>query len=827
MEVLRARASVAGPWRVYTFLGDGENESATLTCGELDRRARALASRLQARGLAGERVLLLYPPGLDYVVAFWGCLYAGAVAVPAYPPGANRGHSRVAAMAADAGARAALTTGSLLRRLGRRLAASDLGLAEWLVTDDLDPGEAARWRDPGATAESLAFLQYTSGSTAAPKGVMVRHGHLLENERSIRLAFGQSAASVIVGWLPLYHDMGLIGNVLQPLLIGASCILMPPLAFLERPLRWLSAISRYRATTSGGPNFAYELCVRKIPPAERAGLDLSCWSSAFNGAEPVRGETLERFSAAFAPCGFRRPALYPCYGLAEATLFVSGGAPGAAPVVRHVAASELARHRVAAVDAASPEARQVVGCGHAWGGSEVRIVDPEAGRECPAGRVGEIWVAGPSVAGGYWNRPEETERTFRARLAGVDGRLFLRTGDLGFLQGGELFVTGRLKDLIIVRGRNHYPQDVELTAQRSHPALRPRGGAAFSVEAGGEERLVVVHELERHRESEAEAAARAVRQAIAEEHDAQVYEVVLVAAGAVPLTSSGKVRRQACRDDYLAGRLPIALRSGVGGEGAGEAPEPAPLLDANGLLALDPAQRRDRLAADLRQRAARALRVPGASLDAAGRLVAAGLDSLAAAELRGELEAAFGVPVSLPDLLGGASLDELAAELLGRLEEGAGLAAEEEARPASGAGRFPFSYGQKALWFLDRLAPGDAVYNVAAAARVRGEVDEAALRRALARIVARHAELRAVFAEEDGEPVQSVAATSAVELLAVDGSGWSEAELQARLAGVAYRPFDLARGPLLRLALFRRGGEGCVLALAVHHLVADFQSLAV
>ncbi|HEV7505648.1 MAG TPA: amino acid adenylation domain-containing protein [Thermoanaerobaculia bacterium] len=835
MEVLRQRASVAGAWRVYTFLGDGENPSAALTCGELDLRARALASRLQARGLAGERVLLLYPPGLDYVVAFWGCLYAGAVAVPAYPPSANRGHARVKAMAADAGARAALITGSLWRRLGRRLAASDLGVAEWIVTDDLDPGEAAQWQDPGVTAGSLAFLQYTSGSTSTPKGVMVHHGNLLENERSIRLAFGQSDASVIVGWLPLYHDMGLIGNVLQPLLIGASCILMPPLAFLERPLRWLSAISRYRATTSGGPNFAYELCVRKISREDREGLDLSCWSSAFNGAEPVRGETLDRFSAAFAPCGFRRQALYPCYGLAEATLFVSGGAPGAAPVVRHVAASALERHRVAAMDAAHPEARQLVGCGHAWGGAEIRIVEPEAARECPAGGVGEIWVAGPSVAGGYWNRPQESERTFRAKLAGVADRVFLRTGDLGFLLGGELFVTGRLKDLIIIRGRNHYPQDLELTAQRSHSALRPRGGAAFSVEADGEERLVVVHELERHREGEAETAGGAVRRALAEDHDVQAHEVVLVAAGGVALTSSGKVRRQACRDDYLAGRLPVVWRSGDGGEGAGVASAPA--LDAKGLLAVEPALRRDRLAADLRQRAARVLRMPAASLNEAGPLIAAGLDSLAATELRGELEGAFGAPVSLSGLLAGASLNELALELLGWLERGAGALSEEAAdeakdaetaaTPLPGGRPFPFSHGQKALWFLDRLAPGNAVYNIAAAAQVQGEVDEAALRRALAGVVTRHAELRVVFAEPDGEPVQTVEAASAAELLAVDGTGWSDAELRAGLADVAYRPFDLARGPLLRLALFRRGGQGSIVALAVHHLVADFQSLAV
>src|SRR5215210_3204321 len=551
IQVLRGRA-VEHPERpAYTFLAEGEEEGARLTYGELDARARALAARLQRLGLAGERALLLYPPGLDFVAAFLGCLYAGTVAVPAYPPRSARMLPRLRSIAGDSRPAVALTTSDLLRQvegLAGRL--PELAGVRWLAADgpgDADAGLAAEWREPEGGGETLAFLQYTSGSTALPKGVMVGHGNLVHNEEMIQAAFGQSERSVIVGWLPLYHDMGLIGNVLQPLYAGASCVLMSPVAFLQRPSRWLRAISRYRATTSGGPSFAYELCVRRIPVAERRGLDLSSWEVAFNGAEPVRAETLERFAEAFGPAGFRREAFYPCYGLAEATLFVSGGTAGAPPAVGSFRAVDLELGQ-ATMD---PAGRRLVGCGGPWLEQEIAVVDPRTGRRCPGERVGEVWVAGPSVAQGYWQRPEETERTFRARIEGEGGRPFLRTGDLGFLRDGELFVTGRLKDLIILRGRNHYPQDLELTAEESHPALRQGSGAAFSVEAAGEERLVVVQELERRQEGEAAEAAEAVRRAVAETHEVQVHEVVLVRAGTIPKTSSGKIQRHACRAGYL------------------------------------------------------------------------------------------------------------------------------------------------------------------------------------------------------------------------------------------------------------------------------------
>ncbi|HET9186236.1 MAG TPA: fatty acyl-AMP ligase, partial [Solirubrobacterales bacterium] len=559
IEILRRRAEEQADKTAYRFLANGEEEVASLTFAELDRRARALGAFLQSQGATGERALLLYPPGLEFVVSFLGCLYGGAIAVPAYPPRshrAGRADSRLTAIVEDARPRFALTTPALAE-LAPDLSAHVPGLREtrWVATEELDLAWAERWTpDPraisGKVADRIAFLQYTSGSTATPKGVMVTHRNLVHNERMIQGAFAQSAESVIVGWLPLYHDMGLIGNVLQPLFAGATCVLMPPVAFLQQPIRWLRAISRYRATTSGGPNFSYELCARKTDPASREGLDLSSWQVAYNGAEPVRAETLRLFAEAFAPYGFRSEAFYPCYGLAEATLFVTGGTPGQGAGVREVDAEALGRNEVEPPAAGRP-ARSLVACGHPWLDQQVRIADPESGQTLPDGRVGEIRVAGPSVAAGYWNRPEASQEAF-----GTDGTE-LRTGDLGFVADGSLYVTGRVKDLIIVRGRNHYPQDIELTAERSHPALRAGGGAAFSVDVDGEERLVIVHEVERSWRRELDGVADALRRTVAEEHEVPVHAVALINPGALPKTSSGKVRRRSCREDFLTGRLEV------------------------------------------------------------------------------------------------------------------------------------------------------------------------------------------------------------------------------------------------------------------------------
>src|ERR687898_737743 len=492
VDLLRWRASREPRRRAYTFLGGGEAEESSVDYGELDRQARAVAAWLETLGVVdGERALLLSPPGLRYIAAFLGCLYAGVVAVPAYPPRPNRSDMRLRVIAADSGATVALTTTRILSSLERRSAyAPELKSLRWLATDDgKDP--AGSWRRPEVGANTLALLQYTSGSTAAPKGVKLTHGNLLHNLAMIYHALNYTSHSQGVTWLPPYHDMGLIGGVLQPLYAGFPVALMSPTSFLQHPLKWLQAISRLGATTSGGPNFAYDLCARRITPEERATLDLSSWEVAFTAAEPIRQETLERFAAAFAPCGFRREAFYPAYGLAEATLFVSGGSKTAPPVVLPVKGVELKRDRVVVASAGEEGARMLVGCGRTLADQKVVVVNPNSLTRCPPDRVGEIWVSGSSVAQGYWGQADETKHAFRAYLPDTGEGPFLRTGDLGFLHNGELFVTGRLKDLIIIRGRNHYPQDIEHTVEQSHVALRQGGCAAFSVEPDEGERLVV------------------------------------------------------------------------------------------------------------------------------------------------------------------------------------------------------------------------------------------------------------------------------------------------------------------------------------------------
>ncbi|HEX2223132.1 MAG TPA: amino acid adenylation domain-containing protein, partial [Thermoanaerobaculia bacterium] len=829
VELLRARAAERPDQRAYAFLGEGSAETESFTWSELDARARAIAAALQERGGAGERALLLYPPGLEFVAAFFGCLYAGVVAVPSYPPRPHKDQPRLRAIAEDARPRVALADSGIAARaavLTERI--PELEGAEWIATDAVDSRLAAAWREPEISAETVAFLQYTSGSTATPKGVVVSHGNLLHNEEMIRQAFGQSEHSVIVGWLPLYHDMGLIGNVLQPLYIGAPCVLMSPVAFLQQPLRWLEAISRYRATTSGGPNFAYELCVRRTTPEQRAGLDLSSWTVAFNGAEPVRAETLDRFAEAFAPSGFRREAFYPCYGLAEATLFVSGGNPGAAPVVREVDAAALERHQALA-PSENGARRELVGCGHPWMGQRLAVADPETGEELPAGRVGEVWLAGPSVAQGYWGRPEETGRTFHARLADSGEGPFLRTGDLGFFDGETLFLTGRIKELIILRGRNLYPQDVERTAERSHPALRPGNAAAFAAEVEGEERLVIVHEVERGWTATPEAVeevAEAVRRAVAEEHEARVHQVVLLRPGSLPKTSSGKIQRNACRAFWLAGELsPIAASVAAPREEAIPELIEESFLDRATLLGKSGEERRRALAPYLRRLATRAARVGPSAVPWDRPLTGLGLDSLAAVELKHAVESDLGAEVPLTRLLEGASLAEIAEEVLASL---AGERPEREGgvRPGSGPSEaFPLSYGQRSLRFLERIAPGATFWTLAGAARVEGDFDPQAFRRCLEELAARHPALRTTFHVVDGEPVQRVHPHLPPDFLEEDAAGLDEAALLVRVDAAIFRPFDFERGPLLRSGVFR-SDTGPVLFLAMHHLISDLWSIA-
>jgi amino acid adenylation domain-containing protein len=798
IDALAMRAEKTPDRTAYIFLAEGEEEQNRLTYAALDAQAQAIAAALGRTCPPGERALLLYPPGLDFVVAFFGCLYAGVIAVPAYPPRSLRMMPRLLAILDDARPAVALASAASLQRvrgwLERTSSAAELS---WLATDEVAPAPTG-WEPTAPEGGAVAFLQYTSGSTSAPKGVMVTQANLTHNQRLIQKACCHSEESVFVSWLPPYHDLGLIGNLLQATWVGAPCVLMAPIAFLQNPSRWLRAVSRYRGTTSGGPNFAYDLCVRKVPPAEIDQLDLSSWRVAFNGAEPVREETLARFTEAFAPAGFRSGALYPCYGLAEATLMVAGGCPGEEPVVREIGG------------------RRLVGCGRVLADLSIAIVDPDSGAPSPPGAVGEILVAGGSVARGYWNRPEETAGTFDAALP--DGRgSWLRTGDLGVLDNGELFVAGRLKDLIILRGRNHYPQDLETTAELSHPALQPGSTAAFAVQVEGEEQLALVVERLPRSKDGLESVAPAVRRAVAEEHEVQVYAVALVPPGTVLKTSSGKVRRRACRDLFLAGRLATLGVSLAGEEEApgwtGEAPR------GEELLALEEAGRRSMLAAYLRQEASRVLKADPARLSAQQPLTSLGLDSLAAVELEQRIADGLGVELPASGLLEGSSLDDLMERILPNLSRRATALPYRRARRTEST----LAAMQKALWFEQQLTPESPVHNIVFAARLGAEVDVAALRRDLAALVGRHAALRSTVAVEAGQPVQRFAPEA--ELAFTTREVASAAELRAALAVEAHRPFDLERGPLFRAVSFTGAQEEQVLLLMAHHLIFDGWSL--
>jgi acyl-CoA synthetase (AMP-forming)/AMP-acid ligase II len=572
-QILQRRAALSPARRAYVFLGEHGDEQAALTDGELHERARATAAELAARCAPGDRALLLFPPGLDFIVAFFACLYAGVVAVPVNPPRQGRLAAAASSIAADCEPAAVLGPAALLDEAKTVLPpAGQRGAgATWLPVGGPLAGGAEGGRTvpafrPGPPApDSIAFLQYTSGSTAVPKGVMVSHGNLLANEAMIAAAFGHDQDSTVVGWAPFFHDQGLIGNVLQPMYVGATCVLMSPMTFARRPLRWLEAISRYRAHTSGGPNFAFDACVARAARGDLPALDLSSWRVAFNGAEPIRPETLRQFTETFAPYGFAAEAMYPCYGLAEATLLVTGSRKGRGPRTLQADAGELGRERYvpaspghgSAPGQGSPpgRGRTLAGSGLALPGEDVRVVDPATGLPCAADRVGEIWVAGPHVARGYWRREDATAATFRAQCPDAPGRPYLRTGDLGFLADGELYVVGRLKDLVIIRGRNYYPQDIEDTVSSAHRALRPGGCAAFAVpKAAGGEQLVVIQEVK----PDAAALAGpgditgAIRAAVIRDHQIALGDLVLTRPGQLPKTSSGKIMRAAARERYLA-----------------------------------------------------------------------------------------------------------------------------------------------------------------------------------------------------------------------------------------------------------------------------------
>ncbi len=690
----------------FTYSRDGEEKEVTrLTYAKLDAQARRIASDLQQQGAAGERVLVLCPPGLDFIVGLFGCLYAGAVAVPVHPPVRDHLVPRVESIIADAQPGFALSNAEMQARIRPTVDGLVKGRPlRWFGTDTT--GDETLWVPPDIDGGAIAMVQYTSGSTALPKGVVLSHGNLVHNLEVIRQTWKSPFDRVGeygVFWLPPYHDMGLIGGILQTIYVGGICALMPPNAFIKRPMRWLEAISRHRARISAAPNFAYDLCVELSTPEERAALNLSSWSTAMCGAEPIRSATLQGFADAFAPAGFRPEAFYPVYGLAEATLLVSGGSDAPLPVVRHIERAPLGERRVVEVAPEHPSALTLVGCGRPQGDQEVIIVDPESRRPCGPDEVGEIWVAGPSVAQGYLGKPEQTEEAFAAHLADTGRGPFLRTGDLGFFRSEELFVTGRRKDLIIIRGTNHYPEDIELTVQACHPALMRGRGAVFSVAQGPDaaERLVVVQEVNHYQLGEAElnAIVDAIRTAVTERHEIQADAVVLAEPLKIPTTSSGKIQRSACRQQFLDGELQTVV------EWRAPRPDNPPAATSPEHVGRSAEEIANWFVAQL----SRELGVPATDIDPSRPFAYYGLDSVRAIRLTAALESWLGRELSPTLAYDYPTIDLLSRHLAGAppaddrivapAVDGGGARPADEPIAIIGIGcRFPGADGPAAFW---------------------------------------------------------------------------------------------------------------------------------
>lgn len=558
-----AHTTAATPQNLlYRFLGYGDNDEtveSTLTYTEFEQKVRNFAAYLQRLNASGERALLLYPPGLDYIVAYFSCLYAEVIAVPVYVPMSTKQLGQLKAIADNSGARFFLTI-SMIKEIiaGMEEFQPMFGHMELITTDNLEEDIADQYQPVDITSDTIAFLQYTSGSTSVPKGVMVSHGNLLHNLSMIHKNFDLSNEHHGVIWLPPYHDMGLIGGILGPLYTNVACTFISPLDFLQRPVRWLQAISKYRGTTSGGPNFAYDLCVKKITPEQIEKLDLSCWRVAFNGAEMIRSSTMERFTQTFLSCGFKKETFYPCYGMAEATLMISGGIPGTVPITQEFSLGGFEKN-IAQTPAGTADATRLVSSGRAMDDGEIIIVDPESLKTCPAEHIGEIWISGPGVARGYFNVDDAVnEKTFQATTAEGNGP-YLRTGDLGFLKDGLLFVTGRLKDMMIIMGRNIYPHDIEVTIVDAHPACRPGCGAAFAITEDGEEKAVAIQEIDKKYPGDVNVKqlARDIKARISEKHGVSLHDIVFIKHGSVAKTSSGKIRRHECKNMYIEGKLKV------------------------------------------------------------------------------------------------------------------------------------------------------------------------------------------------------------------------------------------------------------------------------
>ncbi|QBF25981.1 amino acid adenylation domain-containing protein [Pseudomonas tructae] len=802
VQALAQRAAHTPDRVALRFLAEDPRDEAVLCYRDLDQRARSIAGALQACTEVGDRAILLFPSGPDYVAAFFGCLYAGVIAVPAYPPESSRRHhqERLLSIIGDAEPRLLLTTSLLHDSLQALEVLGEPGAPQLLAVDGLAAELADSWQMPNVQADDIAFLQYTSGSTALPKGVQVSHGNLVANEVLIRRGFGidVNPDDVIVSWLPLYHDMGLIGGLLQPIFSGVPCVLMAPAYFLARPQRWLQAISDHGGTISGGPDFAYRLCSERVSAAALASLDLSKWRVAYSGSEPIRQDSLQAFADKFAACGFVPESFFASYGLAEATLFVSGSTRGQGIGALEVDTLALARN-----NAEAGKGTVQMSCGRSQPGHALQIVEPQHLTLLADNQVGEIWASGPSIAKGYWRNPEATAATFVEQ----GGRTWLRTGDLGFLREGELFVTGRLKDLLIVRGHNLYPQDLEKTLEREVEVLRKGRVAVFAVDERGEEGIGVAVEISRNVQKIITPAnlIKTLRQVIADACQQAPAVVLLLNPGALPKTSSGKLQRSACRLRMDDGSLDSYAR----------------FPDQHVVAVADHTVSTSAMQARIARLWCEVLGLEQIAGDEHFFLL--GGNSIAATQVCARLSDKLGLELGVRVLFEAPTLAAFSTAVATLQDEGG--VARGTISLLDRAQALPQSLAQNRLWLTWQLEPHSAAYNIPGALRLRGELDEAALQASFQALVERHESLRTLFAEEDGQALQRILPSLVFSLQRLDLSVASAQEVLAQREAEAMQPFDLQLGPLLRVTLVRLDNDDHQLWVTMHHIIADGWSM--
>ncbi|KRP58234.1 condensation domain-containing protein [Pseudomonas trivialis] len=802
IDVLEANALHFPQRAALHFLPDGVDIGETLTFAQLHEQSRSLAAALQARYSPGERVLLMLPSSLDYARTFCACLYAGLIAVPLFPPPSRKPRhlDRVRNVVIDAQPALILAPAEHCEAL-RELVDHRVDV---LTVHDLGAPPADQWQRPSIDAATVAFLQYTSGSTGTPKGVEVRQRNLIANVELMRQAYGFDEHGAMVNWLPLYHDMGLIGGVLAPLYSGMPCYLMASQTFVNAPSTWLQALSRHRATASFAPNFAYALCNRVVSDSLIAQLDLSAWRHAINGAEPIHPGTLDAFAQRFAACGLNPLAISPGYGQAEATLCVSATPADALPVVLRLDKQVLETGRVAMASGEAP-AVEFVACGYPQAHHAIAIANPDTFERCAADCIGEVWLQGPSNAEAYWQNPEASRIAFQAQITGEPGH-YLRSGDLGFMHQGQVVICGRLKDLLILNGRNLYPHDIEFAITDSEPGIRTGRIAAFSEmdPVLGREKLVIVAEPQRKFVDPAHHPAlfASMQSAVREAADCGIDQIVLVQAGTIPMTTSGKIARQGARAQLAAGTLSIIAQSGATPASSAERLEVTQLREQPDLAACHQWLAQTLLALN-----------PYIRVNTQLSLIGLGLDSIALADFAARLRRDLGWEPDTQSLFGEQTLAHWAQALLIHLGTPAPLA---NPAPEAGLSHSHQSFAQRRLWFLHQLNPQDTQHNLVLHLTLHGALDTSALSQRLDALVERHSVLRTVYHDGVDGPQQRVVPASPVQLIAQDN-------LQACLAREHATPIDLQHGPMLRAHLISQGEQHDLL-LTLHHIAFDGRS---